>query len=143
MNYARSVGKMSLNLFIASGNLGNDIDVRFTPNGKCIGQFSLPVTSGWGENEKTTWVKCKVLGDRAEKLQPYLVKGSLVTVNGRFEMDEWEKDGVKHSQPVVIVNDLVLPPKDNSKIIPPRQQASPNRQLTQEEIEALNDDVPF
>jgi single-strand DNA-binding protein len=134
---------MSLNLFIASGNLGNDIEVRFTPNGKCIGQFSLPVTSGWGDNEKTAWVKCKVLGDRAEKLQPYLVKGSLVTINGRFEMDEWEKDGVKHSQPVVIINDVVLPPKDNNKIVPPRQQGSPNRQLTPEEIEALNDDIPF
>jgi single-stranded DNA-binding protein len=84
-----------------------------------------------------------VLGDRAEKLQPYLVKGSLVTVNGRFEMDEWEKDGVKHSQPVIIVNDVVLPPKDNSKIIPPRQQGSPNRQITQAEMDALNDDIPF
>ncbi len=134
---------MSLNLFIASGNLGNDIEVRFTPNGKCIGQFSLPVTSGWGEHEKTCWVKCKVLGDRAEKLQPYLVKGSVVTVNGRFEMDEWEKDGIKHMQPVILVNDIVLPPKDNSKTHPPRQQGSPNRQLTPEELEALNDDIPF
>ena len=134
---------MSLNLFIASGNLGNDIEVRFTPNGKCIGQFSLPVKSGWGDNEKTSWVKCKVLGDRAEKLQPYLLKGSLVTVNGRFEMDEWEKDGVKHSQPVILVNDIVLPPKDNTKIIPPRQQAKANEPLSQAEMEALNDDIPF
>ncbi len=134
---------MSLNLFIASGNLGNDIDVRFTPNGKCIGSFSLPVTSGWGDNQKTSWVKCKILGDRAEKLQPYLLKGSMVTVNGRFEMDEWEKDGVKHSQAVIIVNDLVLPPKDTSKIYPPRQEAKPNAQLSQAEMDALNDDIPF
>lgn len=138
-----SVTGMSLNLFIASGNLGGDIEVRFTPNGKCIGTFSLPVVSGWGEHEKTTWVRCKVIGDRAEKLQAYLVKGALVTVNGQFELDEWDKNGVKHSIPVIIVRDLVLPPKDTTKTYAPRQEDSPNRQLTEEELEALNDEIPF
>ena len=135
--------EMSLNLFIASGYLGNDIDVRFTPNGKWIGTFSLPVVSGWGEHEKTAWVRCKVIGDRAEKLQAYLVKGALVTVNGQFEMEEWEKNGVKHSVPVIIVRDLVLPPKDTTKTYAPRQEDSPNAKLSQEELDALNDDIPF
>jgi single-strand DNA-binding protein len=132
---------MSLNLFIASGNLGNDIDVRFTPNGKCIGSFSLPVKSGWGDNEKTAWVRCKLLGDRAEKLAPYLVKGSMVTVNGEFQLEEWEKDGIKHSMPCVLIRDLVLPPKKD--IEPPKPKPKANHQLTQDELDALNDDIPF
>lgn len=134
---------MAINLFVASGNIGKDIDVRFTPNGKCIGSFSLPVKSGWGDNEKTSWIRCKVFGDRAEKLQPYLVKGVLVTVSGRFEMEEWEKDGVTHSMPVMIVNEIVLPPKDTSRIYPPRQQAVESKPLTQEQLNDLDDSIPF
>lgn len=132
-----------INLFVASGNIGKSIDIRFTPNGKCIGQFSLPVKSGWGDNEKTAWVRCKVLGDRAEKLQAYLIKGALVTVSGRFELEEWESNGVKHSIPVIIVNELVLPPKDTTRDYAPRQEVSSSSVLTQEEIDALDDDIPF
>lgn len=131
-----------INLFVASGNLGKDIEVRFTPNGKCIGTFSLPVKSGWGDNEKTSWVRCKVLGNRAEKLQPYLLKGSLVTVTGRFELEEWEQNGTKHSIPCIVVDEIVLPPKDTTRDYPPRQQ-SKDAALTPEELDALSDDIPF
>ena len=102
---------MGINVFTASGRLGGDLDVRYTQNNKCIGTFSLPVESGWGDNKKTAWVSCKLFGDRAEKLAQYLTKGSQVTVTGNFQLDEWEKDGVKHSRPVIIVNDIQLPPQ--------------------------------
>jgi single-strand DNA-binding protein len=137
---------MSLNLFIASGHLGNDIEVRYTPNQKCIGTFSLPCESGWGENKKTSWLRCKLLGERAEKLAPFLVKGMKVTVSGRFELEEWTgQDGVKHSVPCIIVNDIDLPPKNDNNMPAPvhKPAAKPNIQLTPEEIEALNDDIPF
>ena len=132
-----------INVFIASGNIGNDIDVRFTPKGICIGTFSLPVRSGWGDNEKTSWVRCKVIGDRAEKLQPYLVKGALITVSGRFELEEWEKNGVKHSIPVIIVNDIVLPPKDTTRTYAPRQQPVSTKTLTPEQLKELDEEIPF
>lgn len=132
-----------INLFVASGNLGNDIDVRYTANQKCIGTFSLPVKSGWGDNEKTSWVRCKFFGDRAEKLAPYLVKGAKVTVSGRFEMEEWEKDGVKHSMPCLIINDLDLPPKTEATTFKPIPKKTESPVLTQEEIDALSDDIPF
>lgn len=105
---------MAINIFTASGRLGNDMNVSYTPNGKCIGDFPLPVESGYGDNKKTAWVTCKVLGERAEKLAQYLTKGSQVTVTGSFQLDEWEKNGVKHSRPVVIVSDLQLPPMQQS-----------------------------
>lgn len=131
-----------MNICIFSGNLGSDIEVRFTPNGKCIGQFSLPVKQGWGDNEKTSWVRCKLLGDRAEKLAPYLMKGMKVTVSGEFVLEEWESNNEKHSMPCLIVNNVELPPK-NSAPTPQAKVQSPNKQLTPEEIEALNDDIPF
>ena len=54
-------------------------------------------------------VKCHL------ELSQYLIKGSQVTVSGSFQFDEWERDGVKHSRPVIIVNDLQLPPQNQSQ----------------------------
>jgi single-strand DNA-binding protein len=95
-----------MNIVIFSGNLGKDLDLRVTPNGKSVGSFPLPVKQGYGQYEKVSWVDCKLLGDRADKLAPYLLKGKPVTVQGEFVSETWEKDGVKHSKPVVIVNNL-------------------------------------
>ncbi len=97
-----------MNIVIFRGKLGKDLDVRVTPNGKSVGSFPLPVKQGYGDYEKVSWVDCKLLGDRADKLAPYLLKGKPVTVQGEFVLETWEKDGVKHSKPVVIVNNLDL-----------------------------------
>ena len=97
---------MALNVFTASGNIGKDCESRVTPAGKTIASFSLPVKSGYGENEKTSWVTCKLFGVKAEKLPQYLTKGTKVTVSGEFVLEQWEKDGVKHSMPCVLVNAL-------------------------------------
>lgn len=97
---------MAINIFTASGNAGSDMEVRHTPNGKAIGTFSLPVKSGWGENEKVSWVSCKMFGERAQKLAHHITKGTKLTVTGSFVLDEWENNGVKHSRPVILVNDF-------------------------------------
>jgi len=97
---------MAINIFTASGNVGSDMEVRQTPNGKSIGTFSMPVKSGWGENEKVSWVSCKMFGERAQKLAQHITKGTKLTVTGSFVLDEWENNGVKHSRPVILVNDF-------------------------------------
>lgn len=138
-----------MNLFIATGNIGRDCELRHTPNGKSIASFPLPVTSGWGENQKTSWVECKLFGDRAERLTPYLLKGGKVMVQGSFVLEEWEKDGVKHSKPVIIVNEVELPPKQAGQ-----QQAQPQQATNYQQAQANYaqqqsqpstgfDDIPF
>jgi single-strand DNA-binding protein len=97
---------MAINIFTASGNVGSDMEVRTTQNGKHVGTFSLPVKSGWGENEKVSWVSCKMFGERAQKLAQHITKGTKLTITGSFVLDEWEKDGVKHSRPCILVNDF-------------------------------------
>ena len=113
---------MGINVFTASGRCGQDMEVRFTPNGKAIGQFNLPVETGFGDNKKTSWVTCKIFGERAEKLAQYVTKGAAVTVTGAFQLDEWEKDGVKHSRPCILVNDIQLPPQQQGGQQPQGQQ---------------------
>lgn len=98
---------MSMNICVFSGNLGRDCEQRYTPNGKCVASFSLPVKQGYGEHEKTTWVTCRMFGGMAEKLPQHLTKGLKVTVNGEFLIEEWiNKEGQKVQTPVVIVNNI-------------------------------------
>lgn len=97
---------MSINVMTVSGNLGRDCEVRHTPSGAAIGNFSLPVKQGYGEHEKVSWVECKLIGKRAESLSQYLTKGTKVTVTGEFVYEQWERDGVKHGKPVIVVNSL-------------------------------------
>lgn len=113
---------MGINVFTVSGRCGSDMTVKYTANGKAIGDFSLPVETGFGDNKKTCWVSCKIFNERAEKLAQYIKKGSLVTVTGAFQMDEWEKDGVKHSRPVILVNDVQLPPNQQQHGHPQQHQ---------------------
>lgn len=98
---------MAINVIVASGNIGKDAEQRWTPNGKCIASFSLPVKQGYGEHEKTSWVQCRLFGPKAEKLPQYLTKGTKVTVTGEFVLDEWkDQQGNKRTAPVIIVNDI-------------------------------------
>ena len=127
-----------MNIFIASGNLGNDIDVRYTPAGKCVGSFSLPVKQGYGEFEKTSWVTCKILGDRAEKLSQYLTKGSKVTAFGEFVLEEWEKDGAKHSRPVIIVREVDFGGSKQGG-----GQAKKDAPAAPQNFDNFEDDIPF
>lgn len=103
---------MAINVFTASGNIGKDCEIRVTPNGKSIGTFSLPVKSGWGDNEKTSWVTCKIFGKQAEAIGQYLTKGSKVTVTGEFVQESWtDQQGQEKSINCILVRDVELPPK--------------------------------
>lgn len=100
---------MGLNVFTFSGNLARDGEQRFSQNGDSIVSFTVPVTSGFGDKEKTAWVKCDLFGKRGESVLPYLKKGQLVAVSGEFSLDEWTgKEGDKRVTAQVRVNDVQL-----------------------------------
>lgn len=72
------------------GNLGNDPELRTTPNGIPVCNFSLAVHRQWtnrdGEqSEKTTWFRVTVWQRQAETVARYLRKGSAVLVVGELE----------------------------------------------------------
>lgn len=98
-----------MNKFILTGNLGNDHEMKHLPNGDALCEFSVGVKSGFGDKEKTLWVKCSMFGKRAAgQLPQYLVKGTKVCISGELSMDEWEKDGVKNKMLKLRVEDLDL-----------------------------------
>lgn len=116
---------MGVNVCVFAGNLGKDPKLV----SEKLAVFSLPVTSGWGENEVTTWVECKLLGGKA-KLAEYLQKGSPVTVAGELTHRKYESNGQQGVSIELIVNDIQLPPKQQGQGY--QQQGNPpSRQAPQ------------
>ncbi len=77
---------------ILVGNLGRDPEMRFTPSGQAVTNFSVATnrqyTASNGENVKeTTWFRISTWGRTAEVCNQYLQKGSRVLVEGRLVPD--------------------------------------------------------
>ena len=84
------------------GNLGRDPEMRYTPSGRPVTEFSVAVnqstknqqTGEWVE--ATDWFRVTVWGDRAERTAEQFHKGNKVFVEGRFRTREYEaRDGQK------------------------------------------------
>lgn len=138
---------MAINTIIVSGNVGKDAVLRVTPNGKHIASFSIPAKTGFGENEKTSWLNCKMFGAMAEKLSAAVVKGAKVTVSGEFVIEEWTRqDGSAAQTPTILVRDIDLPPRGTPGNDKPRQQkpqqSSPVQQHNEPPMD-FDDDIPF
>jgi single-strand DNA-binding protein len=93
----------SLNKVFLLGNLTKDPEIRFTPQGKPVGDLRMAVSRRFkganGEDrEETCFVNVVVWGPQAQSCGDYLRKGSPVLVDGRLQYEEWEKDGKKNSR---------------------------------------------
>jgi single-strand DNA-binding protein len=75
------------------GNLGNDPELRYTPQGDAVASFRAAVNRRWTDRdgqpgEETTWFHISVWGAQAEACKRYLSKGRLVLVEGRLIPDQ-------------------------------------------------------
>jgi single-strand DNA-binding protein len=73
-----------------AGRLGRDATLNTTQGGQSVCGFSVAVDTGFGDNKQTSWWRCSLWGRRGDKLQPYLTKGSNVTVAGAFSLGEYD-----------------------------------------------------
>lgn len=74
------------------GYLGNEPEMRFTPNGQAVTGFSVASSRKYTNNsgqqvDETTWFRISVWGPQAESCSQYLHKGSPVLVVGRLRPD--------------------------------------------------------
>lgn len=105
---------MSYHKLILVGNLGGDPEMRYTPSGQAVTNFSVATnrqyTSSSGEKVKeTVWFRISAWGRQAETCNQYLSKGRRVLVEGRITPDKesggpriWESNdgGMKASYEV-------------------------------------------
>lgn len=86
---------MSFNKMILIGNLGRDPELRYTPQGDPVCNFSVAVNerrrdkSGEFQDE-VTWFRVTLWRNMAENASKYLTKGSPVYIEGRLKVDDWQ-----------------------------------------------------
>jgi len=100
----------TMNQSTVIGNLGKDPELRFTPQGKAIANFSVGTThlKGADKNKETTWHDCVAFGTEAENIAASFHKGDRVVIVGRLEKSSYEKNGEKVYRYQVIVNEAAL-----------------------------------
>ena len=86
------------------GNITDDPELRFTPSGRPVANFTVAVNRRW-KNQDGQWedkldgfFRCNVWADQAENAAESLQKGTRVLVTGRLQQRQWEdNDGNKRS----------------------------------------------
>lgn len=83
---------MSYHTVILVGNLGRDPEMRYTPSGQPVTNFSVAVNDNYVNNngeriERTIWFRVSTWGKNAENCNQYLKKGRKVLVEGRMVVD--------------------------------------------------------
>ncbi len=88
-----------LNKVMVIGNLGTDPEMRYTPSGSAVTNFSIATnrsyTASDGERrEETDWFNVVAWNQLAEQVNQYLSKGRRAYVEGRLRTRSWEgQDG--------------------------------------------------
>lgn len=128
------------------GNISNDLDVRYTPSGKCVVGFNLAVTNPFNR-EKTSFIPVEVWGKVAENTSNFCQKGSKVGVVGHIEVDTWEKDGQKKFKTKVVASQVeFLTPKGQGNNQNSNQSNNDNRDPFANDgkpIDIDDSDLPF
>ena len=113
----------SLNKLTIIGNVGNEPEMRFTPNGKPVTSFSVATnwlyTSSEGERrQETEWFSVVAWNRLAEQCNQFLAKGRLAYVEGRMHTRNWEgQDGQQHSKMEVIASRVIFLEKRGASVV--------------------------
>ena len=107
---ARGVNKV-----ILIGNLGSDPEVRYTPDGTPVANFSLATSESWNDRntgerqERTEWHRLVLWRKLAEIASQYLKKGSRIYIEGKLQTRSWDdQSGQKRYTTEVVVNDMQM-----------------------------------
>ena len=104
---------MSVNKVILLGRLGQDPELKYTPSGAAVCNFSLATSETWTDknsgqkNEKTEWHRIVVWGKLAELCNQYLAKGRQAFVEGSLQTRSWDdQNGQKRYMTEVVARNI-------------------------------------
>jgi single-strand DNA-binding protein len=107
---AKSVNKVTL-----LGNVGKDPEIRSTPGGVMVANFSLATSDRTKDQQgnwqdKTEWHSLVAFNRTAEIIRDYVKKGAKLYIEGRLQTSSWDDKttGAKKYRTEIIVNDLSL-----------------------------------
>ncbi len=94
-----------MNVFIGKGNLTRDPELRYTPKGTAVGDFSIAINRVWtdeagNKKEAVDFIDCTAWGRTAETIGQYFRKGRPILVQGRMQLEQWDdkQSGQKRSR---------------------------------------------
>ncbi|ELX8379778.1 single-stranded DNA-binding protein [Providencia vermicola] len=100
-----------VNKVILIGNLGQDPEIRYMPNGGAVANLTLATSESWRDKqtgemrEKTEWHRVVIFGKLAEVAGEYLKKGSQVYIEGSLQTRKWQdQSGQDRYTTEVVVN---------------------------------------
>jgi len=155
------VASRGINKVILVGNVGQDPETRYMPNGNAVTNISIATSEAWkdkntGEQqERTEWHRVTFYQRLAEIVAEYVKKGSKLYVEGRLQTRSWEQDGVKKYATDIIANEMQMldsrggssdsyAPKQaqSTPSAPPSRNETPTQQAPAD-MDSFDDDIPF
>ena len=101
-----------INKVILIGRLGSDPEVRYTPDGTAVANFSIATSDEWTDKatnekkERTEWHRIVAWRRLGEICGEYLSKGKQVYIEGKLQTSSWEKDGVTRYTTEIVASDV-------------------------------------
>lgn len=150
-----------VNKVILIGNLGQDPEVRYLPQGGAVTNITLATSESWRDKqsgemkEKTEWHRVVVFGKLAEIAGEYLRKGSQVYIEGQLQTRKWQdQQGQERYSTEVVVNvggsmQMLSGRATGNDDSPPAGARKPQQQQQQqpqnhcEPPMDFDDDIPF
>ncbi len=125
-----------LNKVMIIGRLGKDPEMRYTPSGRPVTNFSVATSRSWNSSDgerrtETEWFNVVAWGSLAEICNQYLVKGQQVYVEGRLQSRSWEDtEGQRHTAVEIVASEMIMlgdrrSNEDNSSPEPPDEDEFP------------------
>ena len=136
---SRSINRVEL-----LGHLGKDAEVKFTPNGKQVAQFSIATSRRWKPKdsqewkEETDWHRCVLWN--CENVSKFLLKGKQLYITGRMQTRNWDDHGIKRYITEIVCEELILLGGGEARGSGSNSSAPPPAEY---EHGVTEDDVPF
>jgi len=113
---------------IVVGYLGSDPEMRYTPDGIPVTNFSVATTRRWTDaegqpQEKTTWFRVAAWRKLAETCNQYLSKGRLVLVDGDIDASAWiGNDGQPRARLELTARTVRFLGRREERVAPPEEE---------------------
>lgn len=149
----------SVNKVILVGNLGKDVELRYTPGGDAVANLTVATSESWkdknsGEKkESVEWHRCSCFGKLAEICGQYLKKGAQVYIEGSLRTRKWQdRDGQDRYTTEIRMDQMKMlgSKPDGHQNAPdhggeyrPADKPQHNSQGSKPSFDDLGDDIPF
>lgn len=116
-----------INKWIGIGNVVADPELRVTPNGKAVGNFSIACNEKYKDEDRVEYVNIVVWQKLAEICKEHLTKGKQVYIEGRLQTSTWDdkETGKKRYKTEVVANVM--------RMLGSKEAASPQRELPKDD----------